>query len=83
MKETIVIKNCKLQPISHVWTNSAGRKHTTTESILIYFDGYPTAIVHIDAFYQPKGNNKLYDLLYEDSETIEGEFEFTWENEDE
>ena len=82
MNNSIVIKKCKLQPVEHIWTDTKGKEHITTENVLLYFDGYPSAVVHIDAFWQGiSGNNKLYDLVCKEGKTIEGEFEFTWEKE--
>ena len=43
-------------------------KMQTIEKIILYVDGYPEALLHIDNFYQA-GNYEIYDRL-EDGQTV-------------
>ena len=84
MNKSILIKKCKLEPISHTWYSMMKKKNRTNiEHVLIRFDDYPTAIVHIDTFWEGKGkDNYVHDKLSEGKQ-IECEIEFHYEEEEE
>ena len=83
MNKSIKIPKCKLQPVSHKWVSNRRGEITSIDNVIIRIDNYPSALIHIDTFWEGKGkDNYVYDKLIA-NESVECEIEFHYEEEEE